>query len=101
MNSQPSTHGSNGKGPDGKFLPGNKLGQGNPLAGRAAKLRATALASVSQTDMRRIMKAMVKAAIGGDVAAAKVCLSYSIGEPLPFDLIERVQTLEAAQRGRR
>ena len=49
----PSPTGSNGQ-PDrdtkGRFLPGNRRGQGNPMARRAQKLRVAVLRAVEPTD---------------------------------------------------
>jgi len=98
MSNFPSTHGSNGQGPNGRFLPGNKLGRGNPLAGRAAKLRSAALAAVTVTDMRKIMKTMVSLAISGDTTAAKFVYGYSIGEPVAHDLMELFAELQNLMR---
>ena len=90
----PSTLGNNGQGTNGRFLPGNKLGRGNPLAGMAAKLRAAMLKAVKVGDVKSIIGAMIDKAIGGDVAAAKLVLQYTVGEPLPFDINEQLRQIE-------
>ena len=95
----PSTHGPGGakpgRAPNGRFATGNKLGVGNPLAGRAAKLRSALLQSVSEADVRSITKALVQAARGGDVAAVKLLLSYTLGAPEAMDVSERLDALES------
>ncbi len=98
---QPSPVGANG-GRDqatGKFLPGNKCGRGAPLAGQVAKLRAAMVKAVKVGDVKGIIAAMVSKAKAGDVAAAKMVLQYTLGEPQPFDILQRIETLEAAREG--
>ena len=65
----------------GRFLPGNRASRGNPLAGRVAKLRSALIRAVSPEDMREMVQALVARARGGDVAAAKLVLSYAVGRP--------------------
>lgn len=77
----PSTNGDNGRDTAGRFGPGNRHGRGNPLGGRVARLRAAMLRAVTPDDIRAVVKAMLDAAKGGDVAAAKLLLGYTVGEP--------------------
>jgi hypothetical protein len=82
----PSPNGSNGstaagKAADGRFAKGNLGGPGNPFARRVAALRQAALEGVTPDDMRTIMTKLTALAREGDVAAAKVVLSYAIGKP--------------------
>ena len=91
----PSTHGSDGRGGNGRFLPGNKCGRGSPLAGQAAKLRAALFRAVKIGDVKAIIGSLIDKARGGDVAAAKLVLQYTVGEPQPFDLLEQLEALEA------
>jgi hypothetical protein len=90
----PSTNGCDGRGGNGRFLPGNRIGKGNPLAGRVAKFRAAALETVTFADMRRIVRKLVDLAIGGDVAAAREVLSRCLGPAESVDLLERIENLE-------
>lgn len=93
---RPLPDGSNGRDrKSGKFLPGNKLGHGSPLAVMASKLRAAMLKAVKAGDVKAIIKAMVAKARGGNVQAAKLVLSYSLGEPIPCDIAEKIFELEA------
>jgi hypothetical protein len=83
---RPSAVGSNGsavpgRGQDGRFAKGNLGGPGNPFARRVAALRQAALEGVTPDDMRSIMSKLTALAREGDVAAAKVVLSYAIGKP--------------------
>jgi hypothetical protein len=57
--------------------------------------------AVKVGDVKAIIGAMIDKAKGGDVAAAKLVLQYTMGEPQPFDLIERLEQLEAAEFGRK
>ena len=74
----PSTNGRNG---NGKFARGNTFGKGNPYAKKVASLKSALLQSVSPSDIKKIIKGMVKKAQEGDTAAAKLILPYLIGQP--------------------
>ena len=63
----------------GQFVIGNRGGPGNPHAASLAKNRAALLAAVSEDDLREILRAMIDAAIAGDVAAAKLVLERVCG----------------------
>jgi hypothetical protein len=51
--------------------------------------------AVKVGSVKRIVDAMIQRAMGGDVAAARLVLSYTLGEPRDFDLEQRLQALEA------
>lgn len=92
---EPSNPGVNGERDQrGRFAAGNRAGQGNKLAGQVAKLRASLIRGVTEADMRAIIKALVKKARGGDVAAAKIVLERTLGRPAEFDLLERLEAIE-------
>lgn len=83
---QPSGNGTVGSvdGPRnarGQFVKGNPGGPGRGPGTTAAGRRAAFVASVTPEALAKIAKAMVDAALEGDVAAAKVVLSYVIGPP--------------------
>ena len=84
----------NGRDRRGRFGPGNREGRGNPLAGQVAKLRAAMVRGVKAGDMRKIIAAMVAKATNGDTAAANLVFRYSVGEPLPQDILARLESLE-------
>jgi len=65
----------------GRFTPGNKGGPGNPFNRRVAALRQVLLQSVSEQDISAIVATLVEQAKGGDQAAAKLVLSYTVGKP--------------------
>ena len=86
----------------GRFLPGNSGGPGNPHAWQVARLRSTLLRSVSQNEMRQIVKKLVAMSVAGDLAAAKLLLDYTLGAPVPLDVLEQLAQLEslvAEQKG--
>ena len=90
----PSTHGPNGKDGKGRFAKGNKLGKGNPLAGRAAKIRAMLLRAATKGDVKAIADKLVAGAKGGDLAFIREWLDRVIGKPAQSDLLERIERLE-------
>lgn len=85
----------NGRGPDGKFLPGNRAAAGNPIHKHVAALRAGLLQAVSEKDVHQIARKLVTMALAGDVAAARVLLERLLGPPVPADLLARIEALEA------
>ena len=80
--SKPSTNGTSGRKSNGQFAEGNKCGTGNPYARRVARLRSALLDAVGENGLADIVQGMVTAAKGGDVAAAKLLLSYLLGKPV-------------------
>jgi len=92
----PSTHGPDGRDASGRFTRGNQLGRGNPLAGRAAKLRATLLEAVTPERLATIVDALLCAAERGDLAAIKEVLDRTLGRPSAAELLERLEALERA-----
>lgn len=90
----PSPTVDSGRGADGRFLPGNTAGRGNPLAKKAQRLRAELMRSVTTGELREIVKALVKAAVDGDVQAARLLLDRTLGPPIALDYEERLLRLE-------
>src|SRR5947209_18915993 len=74
--------GGNGSGRDaqGRFRTGNRGGPGNPFARRVAALRQALYRAVDEKDLETITEALMEKAKAGDVAAAKLVLSYVIGK---------------------
>jgi hypothetical protein len=95
MSTAPSTHGGDGRRPDGKFAQGNRLGRGNPLAGRAARIRAVLLRELTPTAARKIARELIRKAESGDLAAAREILDRTIGKASETELRERIDALEA------
>ncbi len=108
MNDRPSPNGAvgpdvapgrDGRDPRGRFAPGNVGGPGNPHAAQVAKLRAALLEAVTDDDVRGVVCALVKAAKGGSVPAARELLERLLGKPLEWDILDRLDTLERRALG--
>lgn len=82
MSNTPEGNGSNGRLPDGRWAPGNRGGPGNPHARRMHGLRAELLEATQPSHIRAITNKLIELATGGDVGAAKLILSYSLGQPV-------------------
>ncbi len=67
--------------PDGRFAEGNAGGPGNPFARQVAALRAGLLARLTPQDLGDVADALLRQARDGNVAAAKLLLSYAVGKP--------------------
>jgi len=52
------------------------------------------LKAVTPADVKAIVKRLVEAARGGDVQASKVLLDRCLGQPLPCDVLARLESLE-------
>lgn len=85
MIQSPSTEDSTprtaGKDAKGKFAKGNRLGRGNPLAGRAAKIRAAVLKASTPEDVKAIAQRLIDGAKSGDLAFIREWLDRTIGKP--------------------
>ena len=90
----PSTHGSNGKDNRGRFVPGNPLGRGNPLAGRAAKIRAELLRMSTTAEIRAICRKLIDGAKDGDLAFIREWFDRTAGKPTDVTTEERIAELE-------
>ena len=76
----------------GKFAKGNAGGPGNPHARACAKMLEVFRNAISEEEMVELCRMLYLKAVGGDVSAAKIILSYKIGKPLPAphpDAIDR------------
>ena len=81
--SSPPSAGSSGRQTNGRFASGNRAGRGNPFARRSAVLHQALLDAVEPRMVEAIAKRLVKAALEGDVAAAKVVLDRTLGRSAP------------------
>ena len=99
----PSTNGTNGRGPGGRFAAGNSGGPGNPLAKRVARLRSALLRSVSPQDLVEVAQTLLRQAKSGDVASIRELLQRTLGAPDAMDVLARLDEIEhrvaALQRG--
>lgn len=104
----PSPNGSNGergagteraaRGEGGRFAPGNAGGPGNPHAKAVGLLRAAMMASVTPDDVREVMVGLVRAAKLGEPWAVREFLDRLFGKAEAFDLVEKLEALEAARK---
>jgi hypothetical protein len=77
----PSGAESTGRDARGRFAKGNTCSAGNPFARRLAAYRGALLSAVTKEEVEAIGRVLVKKALDGDVAAAKLLLSYAAGKP--------------------
>lgn len=98
---EPTTNGTNGRGPGGRFAPGNPGGPGNPHAKRTAELRAAALAAVSDDDLRAVVAKLLELAKGGDLAAIRELLDRLLGKAAALIEIQGAVELDATPDDRR
>ena len=67
----------------GKFTKGNAGGPGNPHARSCARMLEMFRNAISEDEMFQLCRMLFMKAVGGDISAAKIILSYKIGKPLP------------------
>ena len=79
------------------FKKGNSGGPGNPHAAHVGRIRAALLAAATEKAMGEVVTALIDAARGGDVAAARELFNRLLGPPIAADLIERLEAVERAQ----
>ena len=76
----------NGRDAKGRFVKGNRGGPGNPFARQVAGFRKALIGAVSKEDMRTLAGVLRDKALGGDVAAIRLLLAYTVGKPVePVD----------------
>ena len=91
----PLPDGSNGQGPNGRFLPGNKLGKGNPANAKSQRLRAAVIECISEGELVTAARKILAKAHEGDRAAFAELMDRVCGKPVPIDLVEAMGELEA------
>ena len=94
MMNDPSTAGGDGRNEAGRFVPGNKIGQGNPHCSRVARLRSALLESISTQDVEDIIQALVGLAKKGDVQASREVLQRTLGPAQAMDVLQRLAEIE-------
>jgi hypothetical protein len=75
--------GPKGRTPGGQFATGNAGGPGNPHARACARMLQAFRDNITEEEMLQICRMLFVKAVGGDITAAKIILSYKIGKPLP------------------
>jgi hypothetical protein len=91
---EPRVDGGTGRNRKGQFTRGNPGGVGNPLGGRAAKIRALLLRKLTDRDAGRIAAKLIQMAAAGDLAAIKELFDRTIGKAAQADVLERIERLE-------
>lgn len=86
------------RGGDGRFRPGNRAARGHaaPYAAKAARLRRELFRRVGPKELASIVEALLVAAKGGDVGAARLVLTYTLGEAVPSDIMQQLSELHTA-----
>src|SRR5262245_16842731 len=90
---QPSPNGNSRDG-RGRFGPKNPGGPGNPFARQVAALRQVVLDAITAEDMQKIVRKLIELAADGNVAAARLLLSYALGKPQPVPDPDRMDAAE-------
>jgi hypothetical protein len=78
----------------GRFLPNNSGGPGNPFARQVALLRKALIAAVSADDIAAIAEKLKEKALAGDLAAIKILFGYVLGKPTPVPDPDEVENRE-------
>jgi hypothetical protein len=78
----------------GRFAKGWKGGPGNPFGRQVAAYRRAFLEAVGEDGIRQIAAKLHALALAGDVDAAKVVLSYTVGKPDAAASPDRVDLAE-------
>jgi hypothetical protein len=77
----PSPNGGTDRDARGRFVAGNRGGPGNPFARQVAALRRACLDALTPERMRALVERVYAKALEGDMAAAKLLFSYTLGKP--------------------
>ena len=93
--SSPSPSASNGRDGRGRFARGNRLSKGNPFARKVAALRSALLGAITPSDIKAIVKRLIKNARAGDLASCREILDRGIGKTVEMDYEQRLERLEA------
>lgn len=84
----------------GRFGEGNKAAKGNPVTRRHHELKRAMMEAVTPEMLLGVMRSMVKAALQGDVQAARLVCEYTVGKPKERVELTGELTLVAAVRRR-
>jgi hypothetical protein len=83
--------------PDGRFRAGNPGGFGNPYARQVAILRRELMQTTRPEDIRGIGLKLKDLALEGNVSAAKLLFSYTLGKPMEAESPDRLNLAETRQ----
>src|SRR5205807_2395576 len=70
-----------GRDSHGRFGKGNRGGPGNPFARQVGALRSALLSALTPQDIAAAAQELLRQAKEGNVAAARLLLSYALGKP--------------------
>lgn len=76
----PSSNGNNGQDAKGRFLPGNKLGRGNPFNKKCGEFKTAFFAAIQTEDVTQVAKRLIRMAKKGDLDAIKEVLNRTLGK---------------------
>ena len=93
-----ATETAGGRDSGGRFAAGNRGGPGNPFARQTAAARKAIADAVTAEQLAAIAAVMVKKALEGDVAAAKLVFAYAAGKPAPAPDPDTLDAHELAVR---
>ena len=88
---EPSGNSTNGRDSGGRFAKGNPGGPGNPHARKVADIRRTLMETVTDNDLRQLVRTLVDKGKGGDVMAAREVLDRLLGKSKTSLSIEQEQ----------
>jgi hypothetical protein len=77
----PAPNPVDGRAAGGRFGYGNTYGKGNPFSRKLGAMRSAFLNAVSEADVAAVVRSLLRRALNGDVDAARLFLSYSLGKP--------------------
>lgn len=84
----------------GRFVSGNTLGLGNPLAMKAHQFRVRLYTTCSPEDLGEVVAELVRKAKAGEPWAVKLLLDRLLGPPVALDVAQRIERLEVLLQGR-
>jgi hypothetical protein len=79
----------------GRFAKGNTVGRGNPMSVRHQAYRLAFCNALSPTDLFHLTRKLYKAAMRGDVMAARILVERAMGR-VPQDVFDAVRVNEVA-----
>jgi hypothetical protein len=88
----PEAKNSGGRDDKGRFVRGNPGGPGNPFARKTAAFRTAFVNAVTQKDFEEVTQAVIEKAKKGDMTAAKLFYTYTMGtadKPKDPDTLDR------------
>lgn len=83
------------RGPDGRFIAGNRGGPGRrPGSRNHRRMRGLLQSRLDDDTFVQVIDTLTRKAIEGDVTCIKLCLLYGIGRPIAEDEAQHLESLE-------